>query len=87
MYPSKANNRGARQMNIQAANKITAELANVEAEYERLCDDCDGLPTPDQEAKLEALITREKELREALRDALSMPAKGWAAKLAALNID
>lgn len=74
-------------MTIQAANKIAAELANVEDAYNRLCDDCDGMPTPDQEAKFEALIAREKELREALRDARSTPAKGWAAKLAALNID
>lgn len=74
-------------MNIQAVNKIAAELANVEAEYERLSDDCDGLPTPDQESKFEALIAREKELRNALRDARSIPTKGWAAKLAALNID
>ena len=49
-------------MNIQAVNKIAAELANVAAEYERLSDDCDGLPTPEQEARLEALIAREKEL-------------------------
>lgn len=74
-------------MNIQAANKIAAELANVEDAYNRLSDDCDGMPTPDQEAKFEALIAREKELREALRDARSIPANGWVAKLAALNID
>jgi hypothetical protein len=74
-------------MNIQAANKIAAELANVEDAYECLSNDCDGLPTPEQEAKLEALIAREKELREALREARSTPAKGWTAKLAALNID
>lgn len=74
-------------MNKQAANKIAAELADVEDAYNRLCDACDGLPTPDQESKFEALIAREKELREALRDARSIKAKGWAAKLAALNID
>lgn len=71
-------------MNVQAANKIAAELAVVQAEWETLAD----LDTTSARiARMGVLIEQEKELREALRVARSSNAKGWSAKLAAANID
>ena len=51
-------------MNVQAANKIAAELAAVQAEWETLAD---LGTTSERIACMGVLIEQEKELREALQ--------------------
>lgn len=71
-------------MNVQAANKIAAQLAAVQAEWETLAD----LDTTSERiARMGVLIEQEKELREALRVARSSSSKGHTARLIAANID
>lgn len=71
-------------MNVQAANKIAAQLAAVQAEWETLAD---LETTSERIARMGVLIEQEKELREALRVARSSNSKGHTARLIAANID
>lgn len=74
-------------MNVKAANKIAAELADVQEAWEILANDTDGMPTEAQAAKLEELADRERELREALRDARANNSTGHTARLISENRD